>query len=482
MFRNTFETEGSQTSNIDKSPLIGGKTKYLLFCIPEEWVLLPEDGHVVKVANSNLSTTFLLVNAMIGAGILVQGYVFNRAGIVSCIFEYIIIGIMVYLGVEMLALCGENRKIFDYSSLAKNMLGEYGKTTVDISVVVNNTGALLSYMLIIGSLFKNILDEFSSCNAGYCNIAFLTAIPVALFTIPLCLIRQFGHLALISYLSIIVISGVLFLVLIGGPIHAANQHYAPNTVKSGSFVGTVATVGDIVFALGYTTFTFHAYNAMENKNLQNFQEVSKVSTLIGVLMCFFTGLFGYLSFRSDTQPNILINFTGPVSAVFKVGLIIHLVLYIPGDFVVLRASLWRLFSVDVNSQSNFLFVTTTLSSILLITMVAVLLQVYVGDGDSLNTVVNLTGGMGGSVVYFIVPGMMGWKLYKEELQLHATAQNQSVDESNNNSDILFSDINQAVKDTSKTSTGSSMNRLKWKSISLFSFGILIVTIVFISNL
>jgi len=69
-------------------------------------------------------------------------------------------------------------------------------------------------------------------------------------------------------------------------------------------------------------------------------------------MCFMTGLVGYLSFLGDTETNIVSNFDGPVGAVFKVALVVHLILYIPGDFVVMRASLWRLLDTDVAKQSD----------------------------------------------------------------------------------------------------------------------------------
>lgn len=480
MSRLTFEV--SRGTRQEESLLPSSHRKYIFFCIPEDWVIIPEDGHEVKVENSNLSTAILLINTMIGAGIIVQAYVFSQAGLVSAIFEYIIIGIMIYFGVEMLAISGENRQIFDYSQLANSVLGNWGKLTVDISVVITNAGALLSYIIVIGSLFENIISEFSSCNDWYCDVAFVTAMPIIVFTIPLCLIRQFGHLAIISYVSIAVISGVVFLVLIGGPVHGAKQHYGPKDIRAGNAMGAILTIGDVVFALGYATATFHAYNGMKQRTISNFQEVAKVSTFVGVFMCFVTGLVGYLSFRDDTETNILMNFTGPVGAIFKLALVIHLILYIPGDFVILRASLWRLFSVDVNKQSNSLFVVTTLSSIGIITMVAILLQVYCANSNALNLVVDITGGMGGSLVYFIVPGLMGIKLYIEKQQ----EQQNAIKNSTINNPLAAIDGEHKNSGNDEDLSVSSHNAiynstLLFKSIALLIFGSFIFIIVLISN-
>lgn len=405
--RRSSQRQISRISLLDYTP----RSKYFCFIIPVEWIVLPEEGDDFHLKNSDLSTTFLLVNAMIGAGILVQGYVFSESGILSCCVEYIIVGVMIYMGVEMMIQCAASQQIFDYPKLAGHVLGVYGKLAVDLSIVINGAGALLSYILIIGTLFEDIVSSFSTCDAWYCNIAFLTILPIVTFTIPLCLIRNFGHLAVISYISVSVITSIVFLVIIGGPVVGHNSHSAPTSVKMGSFVGSIRNVGDIIFALGYSTAAFHAYNGMENRSVANFQRLAKTATWIGVLMCFFTGLAAYLSFGNDTDTNILLNFTGAVGDIFKLALIVHLVLYIPGDFVILRASLWRLFDVDVATQSNTLFISTTLGSVGLITMVAILLQVYCSNSNALGLVVDITGGMAGSIVYFLVPGLMGWKLF-----------------------------------------------------------------------
>jgi amino acid permease len=460
----TFEFDASidESRSVDRARLLShSERKYLFFIIPEEWIFNPEDGHEVKIENSNVSTAILLVNTMIGAGIIVQPFVFSQAGMASAFIEYLVIGIMIFLGVEMLALCGESRQIFDYSKLTESLLGTYGKLAVDISIVVTGAGALLSYILVIGSLLENIINEFSACTAWYCDEAFITALPIIVFTIPLCLIRQFGHLAVISYISIAVISGVVFLVVIGGPVHGAKQHYEPRQIRSGSFLGTILTIGDIVFALGYATATFHAYNGMAQRNISNFRQVAKFSTACGVFMCFITGLIGYLSFRDDTETNILLNFSGPVGAIFKIALIIHLILYIPGDFVILRASLWRLFSVDVNSQSNIFFVTTTLACICIITIIAILLEIYCSKSNALNLVIDITGGMGGSFVYFLVPGLMGLKLYHERQHVPPMSGSEA--------------------NATEGKPSHDNRTLLWKSATLLIFGCFIFIIVLISN-
>lgn len=114
-----------------------------------EWIL-KDDTKTVVIKNNFTTTYFLLLNSMIGSGILVQGYVFYKSGIVVVLFEYIIIGTMNYAGVEVLIACAQYTNIFNYADLADKILGYYGALAVDVCIFIGGYGSLLSYILIIG--------------------------------------------------------------------------------------------------------------------------------------------------------------------------------------------------------------------------------------------------------------------------------------------------------------------------------------------
>ena len=373
--------------------------------IPLSWILLPDDGGEIHIKNSDISTVFLLLNYMIGSGIVVQAYAFSQSGIIVIIFEYIVISILNYVGVNLLILCAEETKIFDYSQVAESILGVNGGRLVDISIFFGGFGSLLSYILVVGSLLTGVAEH---CPGWFCSVEFLTLIPLFLVTVPLCLLRKFGHLAIASYISIAVIGSIVLLVIIGGP--AQNPHAVSN-VRLGNFLGSTRTIGDVVFALGYITATFHSYNAMENRNINSFNTVAKTTMGLGAMMCFFTGLAGYLSFGDDTKSNILENFSGPLGGVFKTALVIHLLLYIPGDFVIMRDSILKLAHVDVNTMSDFSFISFSLICLGVITLVALLLQMMLSSTDSLAIVVDITGGICGSMLYFVIPALCAMKLF-----------------------------------------------------------------------
>lgn len=402
-------SESSEIQNADDEYLMGT-------C--GQMCLQPPSGMKVKISNPPLTTILLLLNSMIGSGILVQPYVFKETGIIATIIEYLVIGYMTFLGVDLLIRAAERADVFDYSRLASKALGEeFGGCVLDFSITINNAGALLSYILIINTLISSvILTYVEDTSPIYLNSTFLTGAIVTLFVLPNCLIRNFGHLAIASIVSITAITGTVLLVVIGGPMLGSSN--SSDALNYANFDGSIMTIGSIVFAFGYTSAIFLAYDSLEPRNVNTFSEVAMWSTLSGISMCFVTGLIGYLSFRDDTQTDILENFTGILGSIFKIAVIAHLIFYIPSDYIVMRESLCNLIGIPVNKMDDAMYILFTIITLGAITATACLLLIYNTDTDSLSIVLDLTGGFAGSLTTFIIPGLIGTFILKEDLGLY----------------------------------------------------------------
>lgn len=59
--------------------------------------------------------------------------------------------------------------------------------------------------------------------------------------------------------------------------------------------------------------------------------VAAWAVAVGGLLCYLTGLMGYLSFRDATASDILDNFSGSLASFFKAVVVTHLILYIPSE-------------------------------------------------------------------------------------------------------------------------------------------------------
>ncbi len=403
-----------------KSGNIISKThsQFTFFCIPSRWIE-NYDYAVGESKNNFSSTVVLLLNSMIGSGILVQAYVFKESGIMSTTVVYFIIGLITYFGVNLLAKAADNNHTFDYSSLIGRATGHHGETLYDIAVVAGNMGALLSYMLIIGSLAVDIVLTVTgaSSSSEHANIKVAVTALSYFVVVPFCLIRNFGHLAFISYISIFTILGTSALIVLTAVMYGAagNPHIAADdAVSHASLKGTFQTLGSVVFAFGYSPSVMYAYKAAEERltDLSIFNYILRVTTLVGVALCFLTGLLGYSAFRGDTLPNILENFTSSawLSLLTKVPFIVHLMLYIPGDFVILRYSLLRLAGLDIAAVGDVFHVLSSMSLLAAIALVSCWLQVYASTSSSLALILEITGGVSGSLLNFIFPAVIAARL------------------------------------------------------------------------
>ncbi len=373
---------------------------YVFCCVPWNWISNSGDDPMI----GNMSSVILLLNSMIGSGILVQGYVFKESGIINAIVVYIIIACMTYTGIDLLISSADLLQVFDYSQLAVATLGNAGGKILDFSIAVGNAGALLSYMLIIGTLTSDILSGLFG-TSWFTSTYFMTILLSTAVILPSCLIRKFGHLAYISYISIFAIAGTMMLVCIYGPLES--YKYDSDKLTWSTSGGTLKVIGSVVFAFGFASSVFHTYVALDDskRSPSNFNVLTSTTILLGVTMCFLTGFIGYISFRSSTEADILENFDGTLGAVFKIAVIVHLLLYIPGDFVVMRYSLFRLFGTSVQNTSDYVYIITTNLMLFTVTISACLLNQYASSSQSLTIILDITGGICFSIVNFILPGL-----------------------------------------------------------------------------
>lgn len=353
--------------------------------------------------NSAWLTAFLLLNTMIGSGILNQPYVFRESGIVGGLLGFTIATIAVWTALLCLTAAGIHEDVLEYSGLAKRAFQKNGELMVDLSIIVLCLGAQLGYILIVGTTISSLLDSWG-CDSVACNDYFVTIIAVGLFVTPVCLFRQFGHLAWLSLFSIAAIVAVLLLVLIAGPIkhrlgHKSNDYQIFNTI------GAIKSTGSIVFSLACASANFQAYITTEKKaqNMRTWGWVTGSAVLAGALMCITMGLAGYLSFANETEGMILDNFVSNGFDFFKVMVVTHLILYIPVMFVIMRYSVVKMFS----GKRSELLDSTTHSAItigMLFTLTAIVLSLLaagLASGDAFALILNITGGIGGKHTHLI---------------------------------------------------------------------------------
>jgi hypothetical protein len=226
---------------------------------------VPESANDDVDLNGAGNTVFLMVNTMIGAGILNMPQVFSEAGLGLGLAMFTVTMWANWMGLVMLVRVGEEVDVLDYGALAEHTFGTKGKFAVDGMIVASGYGALLSYFITIGKLGSEVLQLYAD-ESVYTSYHFVLSVVTIFVILPICMIREFGHLVCISILSVTAIAGVVLLVLFHGPSVGAElgEQVATADIMWAS-IGGLRKFGAITFALGCAHSTFHAYRSLSRQ-------------------------------------------------------------------------------------------------------------------------------------------------------------------------------------------------------------------------
>ena len=291
--------------------------------------------------NSFYSTVALLMNAMIGSGLLAQPYAFKSAGAIGVSIEYVVFGAMTYWGVELLHNAGEQSNTYDYGDLVVLSIGPYGRPVYDAVIVFGGLGSMLSYVFVIQSLSTNIVSNFYTFDSvTEVNELKVMVTVISFITItPLCLIRNFGHLSRASFVSMFVVGGTVVFIFLHGLFEAAvsgSSSSSTSSIEVISLTGMLHSLGNVVFSFSFSAALFPALRSANAQALshESARGTLQATTLLGGLLCFLIGLSGYLTFRSDTQSDILLSFGGRTGIILQAVFVGHLCLVLPADLLV----------------------------------------------------------------------------------------------------------------------------------------------------
>lgn len=364
-------------------------------------------------SNSRVLTIFLILNSMIGSGILNQPYVFKSSGVVAAFVMFVVASIFIWIGIVALIDCGIKTGQTDYSQLALRVFGKYGEMLVDVSIVIGNFGALMSYVDVIGLTASDLFFSWGCTSSIGCGPYLITILIFFIFVYPVCLKRFFGELAWFSVFSMGAIISIFFLVIIAGPIEAVNGTVMNFNSSFGS------SLGSIIFALSCAFAAFPAFKSMKDRDQKSWRYVTAVSVFSGFVLCAAMGIAGYTAFKDETNGIILNNFTGHYADFFKVLLIIHLILYIPVEYVILRHSLLKLCGRNSGMIESDFYHALVSFLILFVAVVVILILYSVGftQGNAFALVIDFSGGVAGSLTSFIIPAALYLKLMKRQEEL-----------------------------------------------------------------
>ncbi|XP_029681692.1 sodium-coupled neutral amino acid transporter 4 [Takifugu rubripes] len=314
-------------------------------------------------------SVFNLSNAIMGSGILGLSFAMANTGIVLFTFLLIAVAILSLYSVHLLLMTAKEGGSLIYEKLGERAFGWPGKMAAFGSIIMQNIGAMSSYLFIVKYELPEVIRTFLALeeNSGewYLNGNYLVIFVSIGVILPLSLLKNLGYLGYTSGFSLscmVFFLGVVIYKKMHLPcplpffFHNANvsanasemmglyQHnssalagfsradMSPALLSSPGaqqpaavphadleemctpkyFVfnsQTAYTIPILAFAFVCHPEVLPIYSELKDRSRRRMQNVSNLSILTMLLMYMMSALFGYLTFYDNVEAELLHTFT-----------------------------------------------------------------------------------------------------------------------------------------------------------------------------
>uniref|UniRef100_A0A673GY94 Sodium-coupled neutral amino acid transporter 3-like n=1 Tax=Sinocyclocheilus rhinocerous TaxID=307959 RepID=A0A673GY94_9TELE len=248
-------------------------------------------------------SVFNLGNAIMGSGILGLAYAMANTGILLFLFLLTAVAGLSCYSIHLLLKSSGVVGIRSYEQLGFRAFGITGKMAAGIAITLQNIGAMSSYLYIVKSEFPLVLQAFlkADTNSGewYLNGNYLVVLVSLSLILPLALMKQLVFLLLIFCIFHFNCAFCSFLTLAHAHSNAtANHMFTVNT-------HTAYTIPILAFAFVCHPEVLPIYTELRNPTQRKMQHISNISILIMYTMYFLAALFGYLTFYTNVEAELL---------------------------------------------------------------------------------------------------------------------------------------------------------------------------------
>ena len=355
-------------------------------------------------------------NSMIGSGILAFPNALAQTGSVLFSFNIFVFFVAVYATSAMLVMAGERRGILNFSRLTEDVFGPRTAKVIGVSIALVNFGALLNYLTILGSIGSKLISQWSDgindvvdTNAGFIAVVAVCLLPLAMF-------RTYGELAPFSAFALAMVAAVTLFVSINGNLEAGSPgFYIAQPWQKTGFSG-LKTLGTLSYAASDQQVILEAYLSTVKEDKPKFISHTLVlANIIGFSLLCVMSVFGYSAFGQACDADILSNFDVSEPAVQAAYLLVvlHLMFYIPNDFVIMRLFALESFGYEVLDMSSrtFICVTVVLFAIPCVLMASVPPSDVSGV---FSYTIDLTGDLPTGFACFAMPAAIYLKVFTEK--------------------------------------------------------------------
>ncbi|XP_012512987.1 PREDICTED: sodium-coupled neutral amino acid transporter 3 [Propithecus coquereli] len=283
-------------------------------------------------------SVFNLSNAIMGSGILGLAYAMANTGIILFLFLLTAVALVSSYSIHLLLKSSGIVGIRAYEQLGYRAFGTPGKLAAALAIMLQNIGAMSSYLYIIKSELPLVIQTFlnleEKSSDWYMNGNYLVILVSVIIILPLALMRQLGYLGYSSGFSLSCMVFFLIAVIykkfhVPCPLPPNLANITANSSHVEVFeekvqlqveTDTAAFCTPSYFVLNSQTaytipimafaFVCHPevlpiYTELKDPSKRKMQHIANLSITVMYIMYFLAALFGYLTFYDGVESELL---------------------------------------------------------------------------------------------------------------------------------------------------------------------------------
>lgn len=369
------------------------------------------------------SSVFNLMTAIMGSGILGLAYAMANTGIVGFCLLLVLVSALAAYSVHLLLKLCDQTGMNSYECLGEQALHKPGKVIVGCTILIQNIGAMSSYLFILKTEFpatiKDFLNVENTGTAWYEDGRILVILITLCVILPLALLPRVGFLGYTSGLAFLCMVYFTVVVVIkkwtvpcplpknvtalSGACQVSNSSDSECTAKLFVLSSKSAyAIPTMAFAFLCHTAVLPIYCELDRPSKVRMQRVANIGISLSFTLYLISALFGYLTFYAHVESELLQGYDDYLPRdvlvmTVRLAILLHVLLTVPLiHFPARKAAILLLCGARPISWFIHCLVTVSILGVVL------MLAIFVPD---IRTVFGVVGSTTSSCLLFVFPGL-----------------------------------------------------------------------------
>ena len=247
-----------------------------------------------------------------------------NAGLVLFGVLLVLVGLMAEQSIQLLMRSMAFAKVSTFPGLGLKAGGRVAEYTAVASVIIQQLGATIAYMQIIGTVLKPLVANINGGKGLIASEAFWQTLLATVVVFPLCMLPRITTLRYSSMVSVCLICSFIAIIVadgakqLGTPWSAADstsvfQHgvdWASTPAGPTSAVHVLLAIPVLAFAQVCQMNVFPVVTELQDPSPTRLAYVSRSSVILTGTAYALAGYFGYFAFGTGVQADILGSYEG----------------------------------------------------------------------------------------------------------------------------------------------------------------------------